>query len=89
MVILFGRESIYVSADLGEGGVQIVTLDPAVRRGLGSTKPLIRVRGSIDPWKMDANSTSNQDHRSVRGDIDVFHSSVLFLLTANGNANDL
>ena len=38
---------------------------------------------------MDADSTSNQDHRSVRDDVDVFHPSVLFLLTANGDANGL
>ena len=38
---------------------------------------------------MDANSTSNQDHRSVRDDIDIFHSSMLFLLATNCNTNGL
>ena len=73
---------------LGEDTAQFAKLG-SVRRGLTSTSSMVRVRGEVEEGRMDANSTSNQDHRSVGNDIDVFHSSVFFLFAVNGNTNGL
>ena len=72
--------------DLIEYGVQIFG-PKSVRRGRGSTNSGIRMRGGVEHRCMDANSTSNQDHRPVGNDIDAFHSSVFFLLAAYGRTN--
>ena len=45
--MMLGRGSVYINGDLGEHAVRFIVLD-LVRRGLGSTNPVIRVRDDVE-----------------------------------------